>query len=103
MSTEWKVQPAVAYATLSQGGCKRERWNEKDLGRMVSDEYFPMQMPNDHWVWVTLDNKRVIGFTRFGGNDPEWIINFLNEHGSRCISEHEDDFWTGEDGYASTN
>lgn len=94
MSTEFKVQPAVAYAFLSQAGCKREAENEKDLGRMADDTYFPMQMPNDHWVWVTLDNKRVIGFTRFGGNDPEWIINFLAKQGSRSVSEHEEDFWS---------
>jgi hypothetical protein len=93
MSTEFRVQPPVAYASLYQAGCRREPKNEKVLGRGTNSEYFPMKMPNDHYVWVTLDNKRVAYFTRFGGNDPEWIISFCNEHGSSCISEYEEEFW----------
>ena len=93
MSTEFKVQPPVAYSSLLQAGCKRDVESETDLGRTAHSHYFPMQMPNNHWVWVNLMDDKVYAFTRFGGNDPEWIISFFNEHGSRCVSEHEDDFW----------
>ena len=89
MSTDFKVTPPIAVAALIEAGCKQE---VDELGWATASR-FPIKMPSAHFVWVAVENSEVIEFTRFGGNDPSWMIYFCEEHNCQVIDEHSEGFY----------
>lgn len=85
MSTNFAVRPPVSYGSLLEAGCVRE---DDKLG-WATDENHPVKMPNDHFVWVYVKGHKVVEFVRFGGNNPDWMIEFCEGHDCKVVSEHD--------------
>jgi hypothetical protein len=53
----------------------------------------------ENYVHLVLDKdeETIIGFDRFGGNDPTWAIDLFESMGYGVRSEHDDDFGTHDD------
>lgn len=90
MSTNFKVRPPISYGSLLEAGCVRE---DDDLGK-ATNNYHPLKMPSNNYVWVFVASGVVGEFVKFGGNSANWMYDFCEDAGHVVTSEHEEGYWT---------
>ena len=48
---------------------------------------------DNNFIHLDIFNGKITGFTRYGANNPDNLIQELQAIGSKSISEHEEEFY----------
>ena len=94
MSTDYRPLGPIHMTNLFGGRLNKAGVNEHHTPDTTSVTRCLTDGRNAIWAYAIDDEDTVTMFTRYAGNDPEYILRVISaEFNVRIVSEHESEFW----------
>ena len=92
MSTEYEIRGDIALENFLKTA-KRADASEG----VKPNKYEPVEL-DGHFVWLSIVEGKIVGLTRYGGNNPDGFLELVEELDGYWISEYDMEFDIEEDG-----